>query len=229
MPIARIYQRGDDSNVARRSSCFHPQTPQHFPVSCASIHDHVSQTGSNGAAELSEWTATVSWRGLMPSQASIFAIVWSGDGVVVVESVCDKHERPTVVRRDIHQTRLGVRSFRGPLRARQRGCARSCSTLPNIQCCPLTIMGGAAVTIMSSCPEELRGHSMDQARPAGTSTAEGSGIMTWAGRPASLACGRDLQLLFSSNGDVVRATSSLLSRGPLASRHAVVGWKGLTP
>ena len=90
--------------------------------------------------------------------------------------------------------------------------------MPNIQCCPLTIMGGAAVPIMSSCPEELRGHSMDQARPAGTPTAEGSGIMTWAGRPASLACGRDLQLLFSSNGDVVRATSSLLSRGPLGMR-----------
>ena len=106
---------------------------------------------------------------------------------------CDKHERPTVVRRDIHQTRLGVRSFRCPLRARQRGCARSRSTSPNLQCCPLTIMGGAAVP-MSSCPEELRGHGMDQARPTATSTAEGSEITTWVGRTASLACSGDLLL-----------------------------------
>ena len=162
-------------------------------VSCASIHDHVSQTGSNGAAELSGWTAMDSSRGLKPSQAPVLAEGKCANLCRCRRERCDRHERPTVVRRDIHQTRLGVRSYRCPPRARQRGCARSRSTSRKTQCCLLTIMGGAAVP-MISCPEELRGHGMDQARPTATSTAEGSEIMTWTGRPASLACSGDLPL-----------------------------------
>ena len=153
----------------------------------------MSQTGSNGAAELSEWTAMVSWRGLTPSQAPVLGLIRYRTGVVVVESVCDKHERPTVVRRYIHQTRLGVRSFRCPLRAHQRGCARSRSSSLSMQCCPLTSMGSAAYP-MSFVQRALQGHGMDRGRPAGTSTAEGSELMTWVGRPASLACGGDLPL-----------------------------------
>ena len=193
VPYARILKRSRDSKRPELKDVPHPVNSAEFSVSCASIHDNVSQTGSNGAAALSEWTATVSWRGLTPSQAPIFAHNQSPAGVVVVESACDRHERPTVVRRDIHQTRLGVRSYRCPPRARQRGCARSRSASRKTQCCPLTIMGGAAVP-MISCPEELRGHGMDQARPTTTSTAEGSEIMTWTGRPASLACSGDLPL-----------------------------------
>ena len=178
VPPARILKRSRDSKRPELKDVPHPVNSAEFSVSCASIHDNVSQTGSNGAAALSEWTAIVSWRGLTPSQAPIFALCYSPDGVVVV---------------DIFMTRLGVRSYRCPPRARQRGCARSRSASRKTQCCPLTIMGGAAVP-MSSCPEELRGHGMDQARPTATSTAEGSEIMTWTGRPASLACSGDLPL-----------------------------------
>ena len=54
-------------------------------------------------------------------------------------------------------------------------------------------MGGAAYP-MSFVQRALRGHGMDQGRPTGTLTAEGSEIMTWAGRPANLACSGDLPL-----------------------------------
>ena len=71
---------------------------------------------------------------------------------------------------------------------------------------------------MSSCPEELRGRGMDQARPTGTSTAEGAGSRRGPGvQRVWLAAGT-----FCSNGDVERATSSLLSRGPLGMRR----WAG---
>ena len=139
------------------------------------------------------------------------------------ERLCDKHERPTVVRRDIHQTRLGVRSFRCPLRSRKRGCARSRSSSLSMQCCPLTIIGSAAYP-MSFVQRALQGHGMDRWRPAGKPTAEGSEIMTWVGRPASLACGGDLPL------KRLHGTCDLLHALSRPSRHAAVGWKkGLTP
>ena len=113
VPYARILKRSRDSKRPELKDVPHPVNSAEFSVSCASIHDNVSQTGSNGAAALSEWTAIVSWRGLTPSQAPIFALCYSPDGVVVVETRerLDRHERPTVVRRDIHQTRLGVRFY----------------------------------------------------------------------------------------------------------------------
>ena len=110
---ARILKRSRDSKRPELNDVPYPVNSAEFSVSCASIHDNVSQTGSNRVAVHSEWTATVSWRGLKPSQAPIFAQPSSEYGVVVASrALCDKHERPTVVRRYIHQTRLGVRCYR---------------------------------------------------------------------------------------------------------------------
>ena len=86
VPYARILKRSRDSKRPELKDVPHPVNSAEFSVSCASIHDNVSQTGSNRVAVHSEWTATVSWRGLKPSQAPIFAQPSSEYGVVVVES-----------------------------------------------------------------------------------------------------------------------------------------------
>ena len=54
-------------------------------------------------------------------------------------------------------------------------------------------MGGAAYPRAVST-KDLRGLSVAHGRPTGEPTAEGSEIMMWAGRPASLACSGDRRL-----------------------------------
>ena len=92
VPPARILKRSRDSKRPELKDVPHPVNSAEFSVSCASIHDNVSQTGSNRVAVHSEWTATVSWRGLKPSQAPIFALCVSLLGIQVMRnnSVCDK-------------------------------------------------------------------------------------------------------------------------------------------
>ena len=62
-----------DLFVNEPEACPRHVTSEAFPYRAPSIHDHVSQTGSNRVAVHSKWTATVSWRGLKPSQAPIIA------------------------------------------------------------------------------------------------------------------------------------------------------------
>ena len=129
-----------------------------------------------------------------------------------------RHDRPTVVRRYCHQTRLGNRCNRWSLRALQRACARSCSISPKMRCSPCTIMGGAVYPGALS-RRDLRGRGVAQGRPTGRATVEGSEITTCFGRPASLACSGDLQLIrWRGARDHLLA----LSR---PSRRAAVGWK----
>ena len=124
---------------------------------------------------------------------------------------------PTVVRRNMHQTRPGIRCYRWPLRALQRAYARSCSTSPSARCSPLTIMGGAAYPRVS--PPEI---SEVAALPKGGQPAS----QRWRGARSQRASG--VQRVWhaagtsSSYGGMVCATTSLLSRGPLGVRR----WAG---
>ena len=86
VPYARILKRSRDSKRPELKDVPHPVNSAEFSVSCASIHDNVSQTGSNRVAERPGWAATVSLRGLKPSQAPIFALRFFVNDVVVVES-----------------------------------------------------------------------------------------------------------------------------------------------
>ena len=163
---------------------------------------------SNGQLERAEaLSSTRSRRILICSQVSLSS-----------ESGCDKHESPTIVRRDMHLTRPGVRCYRWPLRALQRASASSCSTSHTLRCSPLTIMGGAVYPGALS-RRDLRGRGVAQGRPTGRPTVEGSEITTCFGRPASLACSGDLQLI---RWHGMRDHLLALLR---PSRRAAVGWK----
>ena len=76
----------------------------------------------------------------------------------------------------------------------KQACARSCSTSPITRYCQVTIMGGAAYP-RAFPTRDLRGRGVAQGRPTGKPTVEGSDITTCSGRPASLACSGDLQLI----------------------------------
>ena len=54
---------------------------------------------------------------------------------------------------------------------------------------------GGAVYPRALSRRDLRGRGVAQGRPTGKPTVEGSEITTWSGRPASLACSGDLQLI----------------------------------
>ena len=78
-------------------------------------------------------------------------------------------------------------------------------------------MGGAAYPRAVST-KDLQGLSVAHGRPTGKPTAEGSEIMMCAGRPAIWHAAETVD----SNGDMVLATTYLLSRGPLGVRR----WAG---
>jgi hypothetical protein len=158
--------------------------------------DHPSQigpVGSFGSAELPMWCGVDIYDWAKPSRSPIFDMFVSNFLGLHRRAGLQRHDRPTVARRYFHQTRLGNRCNRWSLRALQRACARSCSTSPSTRYYQLTIMGGAAYPRALST-RDLRGRGVAHVRPTGKPTAEGSEIMTWAGRPASLACGGDRPL-----------------------------------
>ena len=164
----------------------------HYDKRCG----HPSQigpVGSFGSAELPMWCGVDIYDWAKPSRSPIFDNIRAQPLGLYRRAGLQHHDRPTVVRRYFHQTRLGNRCNRWSLRALQRACARSCSTSPSTRYCQLSIMGGAAYPRALST-RDLQGRGVAHGRPTGKPTAEGSEIMMWSGCPASLACSGDRPL-----------------------------------
>ena len=159
-------------------------------ASAKTIHAHIRPVGSIGSAEVPTWCAIDIYDWAKPSRSPIFDVSREHPADIHRRAGLQRHDRPTVVRRYCHQTRLGNRCNRWSLRALQRACARSCSTSPSTRYYHLTIMGGAAYPRALST-RDLRGRGVAHRRPTGKPTAEGSEAMIWSGRPASLACSGD--------------------------------------
>ena len=80
--------------------------------SAKTIHPHIRPVGSIGSAEVPTWGAIDIYDWAKPSRSPIFDV----SRVHLAELICraglQRHDRPTVVRRYCHQTRLGVRCYR---------------------------------------------------------------------------------------------------------------------
>ena len=95
--------------------------------------DHPSQigpVGSFGSAELPMWCDVDIYDWAKPSRSPIFDMFVSHFVGLHCRAGLQRHDRPTVVRRYCHQTRLGNRCNRWSLRALQR--ATMCSFLLNL-------------------------------------------------------------------------------------------------
>ena len=158
------------------------------------IHPHIRPVGSYGSAEVTTWSRINIYDWAKPSRSPIFDLGAGNSMNFHRQAGQQRHDRPNVVRRYFHLTRLGNRCNRWSLRALQRACARSCSNSPSTRYYQLTIMGGAAYPRALS-RRDLRGRGVAHGRPTGKPTADGSEeTMTWARRPASLACSGDRPL-----------------------------------
>ena len=162
-------------------------------ASAKTIHAQVRPVGSFGSAEMTMWSAIDIYDWAKPSRSPIFDVSRELAANKHRRAGLQRHDRPTVVRRYCHQTRLGNRCNRWSPRALQRACARSCSTSPSTRYCQSTFMGGAAYPRALS-RRDLPGRGVAQGLPTGKPTAEVSEIMTWPGRPASLACSGDRRI-----------------------------------
>ena len=162
-------------------------------ASAKTIHAHIRPVGSIGSAEVPTWCTIDIYDWAKPSRSPIFDVSRELQINFHRRAGLQRHDRPTVARRYFHQTRLGNRCNRWSLRALQRACARSCSTSPSTRFCQSTFMSGAAYPRALS-RRDLPGRGVAQGWPTDKPTAEGSEIMTYSGRPASLACSGDRRL-----------------------------------
>ena len=145
-------------------------------ASAKTIHAHIRPVGSIGSAEVPTWCTIDIYDWAKPSRSPIFDVSREPAAYRDRRAGLQRHDRPTVVRRNCHQTRLGNRCNRWSLRALQRACARSCSTSPRTRYPHSTFMGGAAYSRAVST-KDLRGLSVAHGRPTGKPTVEGSEIM----------------------------------------------------